>query len=154
MAIRSGSEIQYAGFQAAKSSIFVELPDQGAGCDRGFDGPAVFTLTSAGELYLYTDNPPQQLFADRSGMGQGKLGYVTGAEPLGRNWETTGFQIDSNDHLTLNGAGFIACPNSIDGAWSIWVNAGVANPAGNSDCVGIAARVIKTEEPAKCMYTS
>ena len=87
------------------------------------------------------------------GTGQGKLGYTTGAQPGPRNGERETFAVDDNDNLTFNGAGFIACPNAIDGAWSVWVNAGVANPGGNKDCLGFTARAVENEDPNSCVYT-
>jgi hypothetical protein len=69
MALRSASGVHFQSFQAAHNSIFAGLPSQNASCDAGVVSPAVFTLTEAGELFLYTKNPPQELFADRSGMG-------------------------------------------------------------------------------------
>ncbi|KAI1212124.1 cell wall protein PhiA [Annulohypoxylon truncatum] len=154
MSLRSGSEIHYASFEAAKSSIFLKLPSQNASCDAGPAEAATFFLQDGG-LYLYAESAtPQQLFADRSGMGQGKLGYTTGAEPAPQNAERTGFQLDANNDLTLGGASFIACPNSIDGAWSVWVSAGVEQPAGNSGCVGISARAVNAANPNGCLYTA
>lgn len=85
--------------------------------------------------------------------GQGKIGYTTGAQPPPRNSERQGWAIDSQNHLQFQGKDLIACPNSIDGAWSIWADAGVANPAGNTDCVGIAARVEDVTNPNSCVYT-
>lgn len=70
MALRSASDIHFAIASAYKSSIFLRLPKQHASCDKKSDGYATFSLTEEGELYLYsTDNPPQKLYADRSGMG-------------------------------------------------------------------------------------
>lgn len=85
--------------------------------------------------------------------GQGKIGYTTGAQPAPKNSERTGWAIDDKNHLQFGGSDLIACPNSIDGAWSIWASAGVANPAGNEDCTGIAARVEETQNPNACKYT-
>ncbi|KAI0894213.1 cell wall protein PhiA [Annulohypoxylon nitens] len=153
MALRSASEVHFASFEAAKSSIFLHLPSQNASCDAGPAEYATFYLQDGG-LYLYAASAtPQQLFADRSGMGQGKLGYTTGAQPAPRNGERTGFQLDENNDLTLDGAGFLACPNSIDGAWSIWVSAGVEKPAGNEGCLGISARAVNAPNPNGCLYT-
>ncbi|KAM5346154.1 hypothetical protein ACJ41O_009159 [Fusarium nematophilum] len=153
LALRSASEIHFATANAAKSSIFLKLPDQGATCDSESDGSATFYLKD-GELHLYsTDNPPQQLYADRSGMGQGKLGYVTGAQPPPRNAELTGWELDESGNLSLDGAGLIACPGSIDDAWSVWVSAGISNPAGNENCLGFSARAVEVKEPNSCKYT-
>lgn len=159
-ALRSASPIHFASVSAAKRSIFLNLPSQGATCDDGSKPTdpnfATFTLSEDGGLYLYAASAtPQQLFADRSGMGQGKLGYTTGAEPGPKNGERTGFVVDEYGDLTLGGSGFVACPSSIDGAWSVWVSTGVANPGGNSDCLGFSARASKIETaPNSCLYTS
>ncbi|KAF3353832.1 hypothetical protein VdG1_04561 [Verticillium dahliae VDG1] len=118
-------------------------------------GSATFYLNDDGGLYLYsTSATPQQLYADRSGMGQGNLGYTTGAQPPPRNGERTGWVLDEVGDLTLNGAGFIACPNSIDGAWSLWVSAGVNQPGGNEGCLSISARATEVKNPDSCVYTS
>jgi len=85
-------------------------------------------------------------------LGQGKIGYTTGAQPAPRNSERLGWSIVEGS-LVFDGSGLIACPNSIDGAWSIWASAGIANPAGNSECVSIGARVIEDAEPVGCRYT-
>lgn len=87
-------------------------------------------------------------------IGQGKLGFTTGAQPAPRNAERDTFELDASDDLTFNGAGFLACPNAIDGAYSVWVSSGVNNPGGNEDCVGISARAVEVKEPNSCVYTS
>ncbi|KAH6880784.1 hypothetical protein B0T10DRAFT_495237 [Thelonectria olida] len=153
LTLRSGSDIHFNNFNAALSSIFLQLPKSNATCDAESDGAATFYLKD-GELHLYsTENPPQKLYADRSGMGQGKLGYVTGAQPAPRNGELTGWGLDESGNLNLNGAGFLACPNSIEDSWSVWVNAGVSEPAGNSGCLGFSARAVEVTEPNSCLYT-
>ncbi|OLN86996.1 Cell wall protein phiA [Colletotrichum chlorophyti] len=154
MSLRSASPVHFSRFQAAKGSIFLQLPSQNATCDSEDTGAATFYLKDGG-LYLYAASAtPQQLYADRSGMGQGNLGYTTGAQPGPRNGERTGWTIDSYGDLTLDGAGFLACPNSIEGAWSIWVSAGINNPAGNTGCLGISVRAVQINEPNSCSYTS
>ncbi|KAI1270865.1 hypothetical protein F5Y07DRAFT_384914 [Xylaria sp. FL0933] len=156
MALRSASPIHFARFGAALSSIFLNLPSQNATCaDPAAADYATFTLSEDGGLYLFsTSGPRQQLFVDRSGMGQGKLGYTTGDQPGPHYGERTTFAVDETNHLSFNGAGFIACPNSIDGAWSVWVDSGFPNPGGNSDCLGLSALAVKiTDSPNSCSYT-
>lgn len=158
MALRSASPVHFSKFQAALSSVFLQLPSQNATCDDreavAASEAATFYLQDGG-LYLYAASAtPQQLYADRSGMGQGKLGYTTGAQPAPRNAERTGWAVDGFGDLTLDGAGFIACPNSIEGSWSVWVSAGVSQPAGNSDCLGVSVRAVQVTEPNGCLYTS
>ncbi len=62
--------------------------------------------------------------------------------------------IDKSGDLTLDGAGFIACPGSIDDSWSVWVSAGVEKPAGQEGCLGFSARAVEVKDPNSCSYTS
>ncbi|KAK2038962.1 cell wall protein PhiA [Colletotrichum somersetense] len=142
-------------FQAANNSVFVGLPKQGALCSDPTENEATFFVDAQdGRLNLYSGTAvPQVMFADRSGMGQGKFGYTTGVQPPPSNAEQTGWVGNEAGDLTLSGANFIACPNSIDGAWSIWVDAGVTNPAGNTGCVPISARLVAIPKPVGCDYT-
>ncbi|KAJ5157917.1 uncharacterized protein N7482_009017 [Penicillium canariense] len=150
--IHSGSNVQYASFNAAKSSIFAGLSSQNASCARPKEQIATFYLNNEA-LYLYDESAtPQELYVDRSGMGQGKIGYTTGAQPAPMNAERVGWAI-KDEHLQFAGSDLIACPNSIGGSWSIWASTGVAHPGGNSNCVGIAARAIETSTPNGCLYT-
>ncbi|KAL4745805.1 hypothetical protein BDW72DRAFT_46159 [Aspergillus terricola var. indicus] len=154
VAIHSGDAVQYSGFNAALGSIFAGLPKQNATCEGADSGFATFYIKD-GALYLYGSEETQEIYVDRSGMGQGLIGYTTGDNASGpRNGERTGWSIDDNNHLVFDGNSLIACPNSIDGAYSIWASAGVANPGGNKNCVGIAARVEKTDSPVACTYSS
>jgi hypothetical protein len=157
MAIRSGSDIQYASVQAANSGFLLNTPKQNASCSEDVNY-ASFQLTEAGELYLYTANPPQQAYVDRSGMGQGVIQYTTGVQGAGRNSERTGFTLDKDNHLvfrdqTNQDIGFQACPNALQGGYSIWLDI-TTNPAGNENCVGFAARAVKQDKLVSCMYTS
>lgn len=69
MALRSASDVHFAKFSAAKTSIFLNLADDGASCDAETDSAATFYLQD-GEMYLYAASAtPQQLYVDRSGMG-------------------------------------------------------------------------------------
>ncbi|KAF4950913.1 hypothetical protein FSARC_13049 [Fusarium sarcochroum] len=157
LALRSASEIHFAGLQATKSHLSLNVKSQGASCDAGKkENQATFNLVD-GELYLYkTDNPPQQLYVDRSGMGQGIIGYTTGAEPAPKNAERKGWKIDKDGNLTFGGNGFIACPNSkkSGGSYSVWASAGVSNPGGNKNCLGFSARTAEIKKPVGCLYTS
>ncbi|CAI4214266.1 unnamed protein product [Parascedosporium putredinis] len=147
MALRSASDIHFAPFNAALNSILLRLPSQNANCGCGVpsNSSAAFYLEEGG-LYLYTgdDSTPQQLFVDRSGMG----------ESWPRNGERDVFELDEYDDLTFNGSGFLACPGSIDDAWSVWVSAGVANPGGHTDCLGLVARAVENDDAAPCLYTN
>ncbi|CAG9992760.1 unnamed protein product [Clonostachys byssicola] len=154
MALRSASPIHFGQFGAAARSVFINLPAQNATCDGEAPTGAIFYLKDGG-LYLYGNTLTQQLYADRSGMGQGKFGYITGDEGKPRNGELTTWAIDENDNLSLNGAGWLACPNSIDGAWSVWVNAGTDKPGFNEGCLGFSARTVPLDDnfAVKCDYT-
>lgn len=69
VSVHSGSSVQYAAFNAAKSSIFAGLPSQDASCARPKEQTATFYIDD-GALYLYDKSAtPQQIFVDRSGMG-------------------------------------------------------------------------------------
>ncbi|KAL4804564.1 hypothetical protein BDV18DRAFT_142228 [Aspergillus unguis] len=154
VSIHSGEAVQYAPFSAARGSILAGLPKQNATCEGTDSGSATFYIQD-GALYLYTPAGTTQEFSvDRSGMGQGNIGYYESEESMPRNGERTGWAIDENNHLQFDGSDLIACPGSIDGAYSIWANAGVANPAYNQNCTSIAARVEKDANPVQCVYSS
>lgn len=157
MTIRSGSDIQYGQLQAANGGFLINAPKQNASCSEDVNY-ASFRLTDAGELFLNTENPPQQAFVDRSGMGQGVFQYTTGAQGGSRNSERTGFTLDANSNLifkdqTNQEIGFQACPNAAPGGYSVWLDI-TQNPGGNSNCVGFVARALKEDNPVSCMYTS
>jgi hypothetical protein len=84
--------------------------------------------------------------------GQGIVGYLTGAEQPGRNWETKGWTIDANNELKFGGAGLQACPNAYDGGWRIWLQ-GLAKPGFSENCTYVGNTVIKTDSPISCLYT-
>lgn len=152
-ALRSGSDVHQSPFQAYKSSIMAGSAAQNATCDSA-SNVAAFYLGDDGALNLYsTDAPFQTTYVDASGMGQGVFQYTTGAQPMSTNGQRSNFTLDANNDLTFNGAGFIACPYLAD-SWSIWVDTGAANPAGNTDCVGIVARATKLDDAVSCQYTS
>ncbi|KAI5860944.1 cell wall protein PhiA [Durotheca rogersii] len=154
MALRSASPVHFSSVSAAKSGLFLQLPNQEASCDGEAATQATFYLKDGG-LFLYAASAtPQQLYADRSGMGQGVIGFTTGAQPTPKNGERGTFALDANNNLNFNGAAFLACPNSIDGAWSLWVSTGVAEPAGNKDCLGVSLRAVEAVNPNGCVYTS
>lgn len=152
IALRSASPIHFAGVQASQNGIFLNLAKQKATCDRKSDNLATFSLVD-GQLSLYRKSAtPQTLFVDRSGMGQGVLGYTTGAQSTPRNGERKGWKVDKYGDLSFNGSGFIACPNE-KGSWSVWVSAGVDQPGGNKGCLPFVVRTVKTDKPNSCLYT-
>jgi hypothetical protein len=132
-------------------------PSQNSTCPDPSVNYATFTLTQdTGDLYLYTDNPPHQAVVDRSGMGQGHIGYTTGVQPIGKNQERGPFKINEDGDVVFaatNGAvGFQACPGALGGGYSVWLT-GVTEPAGNQGCVGFVAKALREDEPQKCLYT-
>ncbi|KAJ0158533.1 Cell wall protein phiA [Colletotrichum tanaceti] len=158
MALRPSSPVHYSLFQAARGNIFLNLPNQNATCDNGQtivqEKAATFALNPDGGLYLYRRSPsPQQIYADLSGMGQGKLGYTIGAQPPPRNAEETGWAVGQDGQLTLRGFGFIACPGAIENSWSVWMDTGRPNPGGNAGCVGVPISLSEVKEPSSCDYT-
>ncbi|KAK6859217.1 hypothetical protein PG995_005070 [Apiospora arundinis] len=152
LSIASGTPLQYAGWSASQRGLFNHGAAQQASCDKGLAQEfATFQLTDAGELYLYsTSNPRQQVFVDRSGMGQGIIGYTTGVEPTPRNAERTGFSVEDG-HLKFDGNDFQACPGYAEGSYKVWL-AGTTNPGGNSNCTAVAARIQTISEPVGCLY--
>lgn len=156
VSIRSGSTLQYASFSAAQNGLLLSLPSQNATCDSSATPNYATFYLSQGALYLSTpSNVTQELYTDRSGMGQGVLQYSTtpGGYLPGKNSETTGWVVDEVGDLTFDGSSFIACPDSIDGSWSVWLSTGVANPAGNTNCTGVGARTVKSASPEVCTYS-
>ncbi|CAG7915779.1 unnamed protein product [Penicillium olsonii] len=153
LAVHPGSDVDGISLNAAQRSIFAGLASQNADCARAEKQVATFYIKDEA-LYLYgKSESPQELYVDRSGMGQGRLGYTTGAEGGSRNAEREGWAIEGGN-LQFSGSDLIACPKSVGDSWSLWVSAGVSSPGGNSDCVGITARVQEAPNPNACTYTS
>lgn len=153
LSLRSASQIHFSYFQAAKSTILLNLPNQKATCTAKSDNLATFKLVN-GNLYLYHEpKTPQQLYVDRSKNGQGRLAYTANVSTAPSRWERKGWKIDENGNLNFNGAGFIACPNGVDGSWVIWVNAGVSQPGDGKECLGLIARTTNVKKPNSCKYT-
>ncbi|KAH6885018.1 hypothetical protein B0T10DRAFT_539833 [Thelonectria olida] len=121
LALRSASDIHFSPIQAALNHVFLHLPHQKAACNANLVD---------GELYLYhKSGARQKLYVDRSGMGQGILGYTTGNEPGPRN-------------------------DSTKDSWSVRISIGLSNPGGNEHCLGFTARTITTRKPNSCKYTT
>lgn len=158
MSIRSASPVHLTAWGAMHKGIFTNLSNQDADCyNSPAQNSATFVLNKAdGTLSLYTEGKPwQQLFVDRSGMGQGMMQYTTGAESAPRNAERGGWAIDeASQHLTFAGSdAFLACPSGADSSYRILPYVGIENPAGYTDCLSIAARVVVAENPVKCLYS-
>ncbi|KAF9768202.1 hypothetical protein IL306_014534 [Fusarium sp. DS 682] len=157
LALRSASPIHYTYLQASKESFELKLKKQGASCDPPHHpNEATFTLYGD-ELWLYSiGNPGQQVYVDLSGMGQGKFGYTTGAQPMPRNGQRKGWKIDKHGMLTFLGSSFVACPNGDNlekTSWSVWVYNSIDNPGGNKHCVPFSVKAAKVKKPINCMYS-
>ncbi|TFB02855.1 Cell wall protein phiA [Trichoderma ghanense] len=154
MALRSASPIHFSQVSAAKSGLFLDLPAQNATC-KGDEskGSATFYVENE-ELVLYSsEGVKQKVFVDRSGMGQGIVGYITGDASLPRYGELKGWKVDADQNLWFKDTGLIACPNSIDGSWKIWLDLGLQQPGGNTGCLGFTARTLEIAKPVSCQYT-
>lgn len=157
--IKSGSQVQNSGVQASLRSLFVNLPQQNATCDAEHNFATFYIKDS--KLYLYPRKPTscgnhdeelQTIFVDRSGMGMGKIGYITGDEGLGRYWETEGWALGDGG-LKFKDTGIQACPNSIDGGWSLWLQ-GVQKPGWNENCTAVNTKPVATENAIGCRYST
>ncbi|KAI5927712.1 cell wall protein PhiA [Camillea tinctor] len=152
----SGVDVQFPFFYANHGGFALNDLDSSATCVNAArsSSAATFTLDDQGNMYLYATQPPvQHTWVDRSGMGQGIFGWSSAGLAGPRNGERTAWQIDDNNVLTFNGAGFIACPNSVDASWKVWVSAGNSQPGGSSGCVPITATAIAAAEPNDCSYS-
>ncbi|KAM0460037.1 hypothetical protein ACHAO4_002167 [Trichoderma viride] len=153
MALRSASPIHFAQLSAAKGGLFLNLPLSNATCESKTSGHATLYIEDE-ELFLYScKGEKQKVFVDRSGMGQGVVRYVTGDQALPRYAEIKGWATDKDKNLNFKGEGFVACPHSIDGSWSLWLDVGLAQPGGNKDCLGFTARELENKKPVGCKYT-
>ncbi|PTB65783.1 hypothetical protein BBK36DRAFT_163943 [Trichoderma citrinoviride] len=154
MALRSASPIHFSQVSAARSGLFLGLPQQNATCKGGKSSEyATFSVENE-ELVLYScEGVKQKVFVDRSGMGQGIVGYITGDAPLPRYGELKGWKVDASQNLWFKDVGLIACPNSIDGSWRIWLGLGLQTPGGNQGCLGFTARTLENAKPVSCRYT-
>ncbi|KAL1796687.1 hypothetical protein ACET3X_005227 [Alternaria dauci] len=157
MSLRTGTPIQFGSVQAVKGGLAINAPKQNSSCTDPEANYASFSLTPEGDLYLYTTNPPLQAYVDRSGMGQGVIGFTTGVQGIGRNSERGSFAIDDDSNFIFaatNGVvGFQACPGSAENGWSVWLT-GVTTPAGIEGCIPFTMKALKEETPVKCIYNN
>ncbi|KAG9188913.1 hypothetical protein G6011_07618 [Alternaria panax] len=162
------NEIECAPFQAKNGGLVIGADVQGANCTSQTSRDyASFVLNGQGLLFLYTGNTPdnfetQQIYVDRSGMGQGSIQYTTGLDTtIGPNQEYGPFKITTETSDLVfeksNGAvsAFQACPPAAGdelSGWTVWL-AGNPKPAGNEGCVGLNARAVKETKPEACEYS-
>lgn len=159
LSLRSASDIHFTYLQAAQEHFSLKLKDQKASCDRNVKENQATLHLFEEQLFLYkTDNPPQQVYVDRSGMGQGIMGYTTGAQPKPKNGELKGWSIGKDGNLKFDGASFIACPNNpkkpATSSWSVWVSAGVNQPGGGSGCLPFDIKAVEIKKPVGCYYSN
>ncbi|KAF1916815.1 hypothetical protein BDU57DRAFT_556956 [Ampelomyces quisqualis] len=161
------NEIECAPFQAKNNNLLIGADFQSANCTTRLPRDhASFVLNGQGLLFLYTGDTPdnfqtQQMFVDRSGMGQGQIQYTTGnAAGIGRNQERGPFKITETSDLVFdNGNGvvtaFQACPPGKGyelSGWKVWL-AGNPKPGGSEGCVELNARAVKEAKPEACEYS-
>ncbi|USP74833.1 hypothetical protein yc1106_02107 [Curvularia clavata] len=161
------NEIECEPFQAKNNNLLIGDSFQSANCTTRLPRDhASFVLNGQGLLFLYTGDTPdnfeaQEIFVDRSGMGQGNIQYTTGLPAnIGRNQELGPFKITETSDLVFdNGNGavtaFQACPpangDKLTG-WKVWL-AGNDKPAGSEGCVELNARAVKETNPEACEYS-
>jgi hypothetical protein len=158
LVLRSATPIHFSSIQASKESFALKLKDQGASCDDQKKHNEVTFNLVGDELWLHSiGNPGQQAYVDFSGMGQGKFGYTTGAQPMPRNGQRNGWKIDKDGFLTNGGSNFVACPNSKNlekASWSVWVYNSIDNPGGNKNCIPFTVKASEVKKPVGCMYSA
>ena len=157
MSLRTGTPIQFGTVQAAHSGIYINAPEQGASCGGKAQNFASFKLSN-GTLSLHASKPSQDIFVDRSDMGQGLVGYTTGAQAAPKSAQRQGWTINKDSQLVFidaaSGAesGLQACPVTNGGGYAVWLS-GVPNPAGAKDCIPFSALALKSDDAALCQYS-
>ncbi|EME81988.1 uncharacterized protein MYCFIDRAFT_211515 [Pseudocercospora fijiensis CIRAD86] len=148
--VKPGSPIHHQGITASHGSLLVG-GKQDATCDTKSDFATFFI--NNGEAYLYSPSSTQQLWVDRSGMGQGISGYTTGTQEAPKNAERKSFKVDKDGHLTFEGVTPKACPGKDnDAGWSLWFSS-ADKPGFNEGCIGVALKALKEDNPVSCSYT-
>lgn len=149
-----GTGIQNQQLTASAGRIFIGGA-QDTQCDGGQRQDfATFVRYSDSTVFLYKlGNPPQQLWSDQSGMGQGITGYTTGAQSAPKNAGREGFEIDPYTRsLTLNGVGAKACPTTEEGKWSVWFTAN-DKPGYQDGCVDVTLTAYDAPARVACTYS-
>ena len=159
--------IQNTYFQAYDRGLNLD-GRQGAPCtnNAGLSTSVNFAqfYLNNGTLFLSgRDQQAKKFFVDRSGMGQGVIQYTSGPAN-GRYFEISGWKTTPEGYLVFNGGGtaedtsFQACPLN-DGSFHIWLSAAggeATNPAGNTDCFPIGAKINKITDESQyvvCQYS-
>ncbi|KHN94107.1 uncharacterized protein MAM_08037 [Metarhizium album ARSEF 1941] len=151
LSLRSGSPVlHYNSISASKGILLLNLSKQDVKCS-GAITRATFYLEGS-QLFLYSDGgKPQQVYADRSAMGRGHIGYTRDGGGPPRNGELEGWSIDATGNLLFDGKNLQACNYDIDGPWNIFVG-GVEN-VDKKTCVEFVSRTITNETPVSCIYS-
>ncbi|KAF2757556.1 hypothetical protein EJ05DRAFT_501087 [Pseudovirgaria hyperparasitica] len=152
VAIHSGSDAHLQSATAWKGNLLVG-GQQDATCESP-SAYATFVIQDDTTAYLYADTLTQQLYVDRSGMGQGKSGYTNEGQSLPRNGEVKGWSISEDGYLVFDGMSPKACPTEvIGGSFSLWFS-NADEPGFNKNCTGVALRAVKADSPVSCIYSS
>lgn len=160
MSLRSASPIHFGSLSASKGGLLLNSnANDTVSCASPRAENYVQLYIDDGELFLYSGNfdyaQKQQVFVDRSGMGQGVIGYQPTIAPFPRNSELKGWASTKDgeySYLSFNDQTLQACPGAAGGAWSVWL-AGVENPAGNEGCLGFTAMDLDVSHPIPCWYS-
>ncbi|KAI0471587.1 cell wall protein PhiA [Xylariaceae sp. FL0804] len=148
----SSSALNYAGVSAALNGLDLNFVGQNATCDTTNNVLTATFHLQDGSLFLYGPDD-QEMYVDRSGMGQGVIQYTTGDVSAPKNAERGGWALSGDENqLTLFGAGFVACPGNLD-SYSLWMDVGDATPAGQTGCKGVQIYANSAPAPVSCEYT-
>jgi hypothetical protein len=154
IAMHSGSAVHLQSLTASKGSIKVGGTQDATCASKSPNNSATFFLSNGGMGLFTSDATPQQVWTDRSGMGQGVTGYTSGAQKAPRNGEYVPFSIDGQGNIVFDGTSPQACPiNGGADGWSIWFS-DAKKPGYNEGCIGVALMAVKAETPVRCVYTS
>lgn len=145
---KKGADFHHSLVSAWKGGFTVDGQPQTADCARPQEY-ATFVIRDR-EAYMYTgrnSENPQQLFTDRSGMGRGILGYLSGPHGIPENWQTGPWDLNEKTGvLSFEGANFWACPRGDWPGYKLWL--GQFEP----DCVKVKVKAEKVKKPVKCSY--
>ncbi|KAF2164463.1 hypothetical protein M409DRAFT_25340 [Zasmidium cellare ATCC 36951] len=118
---------------------------------------ATFVRYSDKTLYLFKYGPPpQQVWVDASGMGQGITGYanVDGNSTAPRNASWGAWEVDEGTgEVSFEGVGAKACPTGEEGRWSLWFSESEM-PGWQSGCVDVGLRAYAAPARVACEYTT
>ncbi|KAK4499687.1 hypothetical protein PRZ48_010205 [Zasmidium cellare] len=148
-----GPGIINTDLRAQAGRLYIGGPQTPTCEDNARQDFATFVQYSDKTLYLFKyGNPPQQIWVDASGMGQGITGFsnVDGNSTAPRNASFAEFEIDEETgDLTFEGTGAKACPTTEEGRWSVWFTTS-ETPGWQEGCVDVTLRAYSA--PARVAY--